>query len=161
MIVIYITDARTQYPPTVLTTLGLPIGAIAPYRYRLKWIQPSLRDRWRANQLGGQPALICFLEGNSGDLKGARGYCVRTGTVVRSEIEHAYGVIHVELQAFPAVTNLADVTHLANDSNILSSGPPRNAYVLDPAGQIVGLVRRVVIVLSVVGLHDLSAVGSS
>jgi hypothetical protein len=31
----------------------------------------------------------------------------------------------------------------------------------DPAGQIVGLVRRVVIVLSVLGLHDLPAVGSS
>jgi hypothetical protein len=31
----------------------------------------------------------------------------------------------------------------------------------DPAGQLVGLVRRVVIVLSIVGLHDLSAVGSS
>jgi hypothetical protein len=43
MIVIYITDARTQYPPTVLTTLGLPIGAIQPYRYRLKWIQLAFR----------------------------------------------------------------------------------------------------------------------
>ena len=131
MIVIYITDARTQYPPTVPTTLGLPIGAIQPYRYRLKWIQPSLRDRWRANQLVGQPTLICYLEGNSGDLKGARAFCVRTGTVVRSEIEHAYGIVQVELQAFPAVKNLADVTHLANDSNILSSGPPRGAYVLE------------------------------
>ena len=64
MIVIYITDARTQYPPTVLTTLGLPIGAIQPYRYRVKWIQPNIRDRWRENRLGGLPVLICFLEGN-------------------------------------------------------------------------------------------------
>ena len=101
MIVIYITDARTQYPPTVLTTLGLPIGAIQPYRYRLKWIQPWLRDRWRANQLVGQPTLICYLEGNSGDLKGARAFCVRTGTVVRSEIEHAYGIVQVEPRRSP------------------------------------------------------------
>jgi hypothetical protein len=34
-------------------------------------------------------------------------------------------------------------------------------FTNDPAGQIVGLVRRVVIVLSVLGLHDLPAVGSS
>ena len=56
---------------------------------------------------------------------------MRTGTIVRSEIEHAYGIVQVELQAFPAVKNLADVTHLAKDSNILSSGPPRGAYVLE------------------------------
>lgn len=131
MIIIYVTDARPQYPPSILVTAAMPVGAKNQYRYAIKWLTPSLLDDWKANLLNNTDVLICYLEGNSGTLDNARAFPVRFGKVNRTDIHGSYATIEVILGDFCSIRSLYELTHLSGSDNIVSPGPREKKFVVD------------------------------
>ncbi len=131
MIVIYITDAREAYARTVFQELGLPAGARVKVRYSYTWIQPPLRDGLYANQLVGRDVLICYMEGNRGDLNTANAVACRYAQVTESERVADFVSIECVLRGFPSSARLPDLFAGADATGLLSPGPRSGFFVVN------------------------------
>lgn len=131
MIVIYITDAREAYARTVFQELGLPAGARVKVRYSEAWIQPPLRDGLDSNRLGGRDVLICYMDGNRGNLENAKAVACRYAQVTESERVSSFVSIECELRGFPSSARLSDLFAAADSVGLLSPGPRSGFFVVN------------------------------
>jgi hypothetical protein len=129
-IVVYVTDARGQYIQSVLNISALPLGAMAPLRYALKWVDPDLVASIRQKQdLVGSDLVLCHLAGNSGDLHGAVVYPIRRAKVGKLELVGQYLVIQAELGSFiGGYANQAMFNQVGADSP-LEVGPRAGHFI--------------------------------
>ena len=131
MIVIYITDAREEYARTVFQELGLPAGARVRLRYSEVWIQPPLRSGLNSNHLVGRDALICYMDGNRGNLENAKAVACRYAQITKSEQVTDFVSIECDLRGFPSSPRLPDLFAAADNSGILSPGPRSGFFVVN------------------------------
>jgi hypothetical protein len=131
MIVVYITDAREEYARTVFQELGLPAGARVNLRYSHTWIQPPLRDRLYANGLVGRDVLICYMDGNHGDLSSAKAVACRYGQLTRSERVSDFVSMECALRGFPSSAKVSDLFATADSAGLVSPGPRSGFFVVD------------------------------
>ncbi len=131
MIVIYITDARESYARTVFQEVGLPAGARVKLRYSENWIQPPLRDPLNSNQLTGRDVLICYMDGNRGDLSGAKAVACRYGQITESEQISDFVSIECVLHGFPSSPRLSDLFPAADPVGLLGPGPKSRLFVVN------------------------------
>jgi hypothetical protein len=131
VIVIYITDAREEYARTVFQELGLPAGARVRLRYSEVWIQPPLRNGLNSNHLVGRDALICYMDGNRGNLENAKAVACRYAQITKSERVTDFVSVECELRGFPSSPKLRDLFAAADNSGILSPGPRSGFFVVN------------------------------
>jgi hypothetical protein len=123
MIVVYITDARDEYARTIFDKVGLPPGCTVKLRYAEKWIQPALRESLASNSFTGRDVLVCYLNGNKGDLSAARAVACRYGQIFKSECIADFASIECKLLGFPSSPDLPDLFASADARGVLSPGP--------------------------------------
>lgn len=131
MIVIYITDAREEYARTAFQELGLPAGARVRLRYSEVWIQPPLRSGLNSNHLVGRDVLICYMDGNRGNLENAKAVACRYAKITKSERVTDFVSMECELRGFPSSPKLPDLFAAADNSGILSPGPRSGFFVVN------------------------------
>jgi hypothetical protein len=131
VIVIYITDAREEYARTAFQALGLPTGARVRLRYSEVWIQPLLRDGLISNRLVGRDVLICYMDGNRGNLENAKAVACRYAQIIQSEQVADFVSLECELRGFPSSPKLPDLFAAADNSGILRPGPRSDFFVVN------------------------------
>ena len=131
MIVIYITDARESYARTVFQEVGLPAGARVKLRYSVTWIQPPLHDGLYSNSFIGRDVLICYLDGNRGNLDTAKSVACRYARITESEHISNFVSIECVLRGFPSSAKLSDLFSAADQAGLLSPGPRSGFFVVD------------------------------
>lgn len=131
MIVIYITDAREEYARTAFQELGLPAGARVKLRYSEVWIQPPLRSGLKSNRLVGHDVLICYMDGNRGNLENAKAVACRYAQITESEQVADFVSMECELRGFPSSPKLPDLFAATDSSGILSPGPRSGSFVVN------------------------------
>jgi hypothetical protein len=131
MIVAYITDAREEYARTVFQELGLPAGARVKLRYSYSWIQPPLRDHLYANRLVGRDVLICYMDGNHGDLSTAKTVACRYGQLTKSERISDFISMECALGGFPSSAKVSDLFAAADGIGLLNPGPRSGFFVIN------------------------------
>jgi hypothetical protein len=130
VIVIYITDARESYARTVFQEVGLPAGARVKLRYSQTWIQPPLRDGLYTNRLIGRDVLICYMDGNRGNLANAKAVACRYAKVTKSEHISDFVSIECELRGFPSSARPGELFSAADTAGLLSPGPRSGLFVV-------------------------------
>lgn len=129
MIVVYISDARDEYARTIFEKVGLPAGTRAKLRYSDKWISSPLRTGIHENQLTGSSVLLCYLEGNRGNLTSARAVPCRYARIIKSERISDFVGIDCELLGFPGSAKLADLISSADANGIVHPGPRSGSFI--------------------------------
>jgi hypothetical protein len=131
MIIAYITDARTEYAKTVFEKIGLPVGSRVKLRYSSKWIDPALRTQLNGNTLLAQDVLICYMDGNHGDLSNARAVALRYSRIRKSERIADFVNIECELMGFPSSPELRQIFDSADDRGLLNPGPRSGLFIVN------------------------------
>jgi len=130
VIIIYITDARESYARTVFQEVGLPAGARVKLRYSQTWIQSPVRDGLYTNRLVGRDVLICYMDGNRGNLANAKAVACRYAKITASEHISNFVSIECELRGFPSSARPAELFSTADAAGLLSPGPRSGLFVV-------------------------------
>ncbi len=131
MITVYITDARDEYARTMFEKIGLPPGASVKLRYSAKWIEPKLRQELDANKLPGRIALLCFMNGNRGDLQDAKAVACRYARILKSEKIASFVNIDCQVLGFPHTAAPKELFASADSHGLTSPGPREGLFIVN------------------------------
>lgn len=133
LIVVQITDARPQYVQSAVNICALPVGAMAPLRYDLRWVQPSLVTQVRRKE-GLDGLILCYLSGNIGDLATARSIPMRQAVVEHAEVVGKFLVVEARVGSFFDLSFLQAAASGASGS--LLAGPRAGHFVYSSPNEI-------------------------
>ena len=104
---LFTSNMRPLYEQDAIDVLAAPSGTRYRFRYqsdnRRDYLGTGLRDRWKDNQLAGQPVLVCFSIQQEAGYHPSAFIPVRFGSVVRSRAEGSPHIIDFEVDKYASL----------------------------------------------------------
>jgi hypothetical protein len=121
-------NARQQYFADCLRALMLPRGMVLHFRYRTKYVDPSLLSKITAGSIAGHGVVVCyaFQGANSGaeasNIEGIRP--IRRGTIIDAEIVGPTVHLYFTVDGYPSHGDAAsEIAHAVAERQRLSEVP--------------------------------------